>query len=382
MAQKAKDETEKAQEETTKQLENLAKEMENMINGTGSGEGTYNKAEVDQKVNKPSTINGKEPNENNPYIPKGFKPINTETSKWDATEGPQVNKGLVISDGNSEFVFIPVAKINDMVMCQTHGASQTINQETLQCPECKENTKLAGKLYTFSGTTATVGPKTYTKNSGYREPDNLTDASYADNATRLENETWTEGLYQNNFDNMVKSVAKNKGFYVGRYETSLNGTIAQSKAGQTPMNIINWWKHYENSKTYSKNNTSLGVTSEMIWGCQWDAMMRFILTTEDASHVTAETNVGYKESDFTSKPYQTGGTNYAEVYTGSVAYNDKAVNIYDLEGNCREWAQEASSTDYRVGRGGYYDGSNSPSNRLHNSPTSTNAYCSSRLTLY
>ncbi len=29
--------------------------------------------------------------------------------KGDTEEGPQVNKGLVIPDGNSEFVFIPVA---------------------------------------------------------------------------------------------------------------------------------------------------------------------------------------------------------------------------------------------------------------------------------
>ena len=120
--------------------------MANAIKGTGSSDGIYNKAEIDKKVDEPSSINGKEPNENNPYIPKGFKPINTETSKWDDENGPQVNKGLVISDGNSEFVFIPVANINDMVMCETHGASQTINQGTLQCPECKENTKLASYI--------------------------------------------------------------------------------------------------------------------------------------------------------------------------------------------------------------------------------------------
>ncbi len=48
-----------------------------------------------------------------------------------------------------------------------------ISQDTLQCSECKTNTKLAGKLYTYSGTTATVSPTTYDK-SNYRESDNLT----------------------------------------------------------------------------------------------------------------------------------------------------------------------------------------------------------------
>ena len=373
-AQKAKEETERTVIEEQEGLNKTKEDMENVIKGTGSSDGTYNKAEIDKKVDKPSTINGKIPSENNPYIPEGFKPVNTDTSKWDTTEGPEVNKGLVISDGNSEFVFIPVASINDMVMCQTHGASQTIDQELLQCLVCKETTKLAGKLYTFSGTTVTVSPTKYTKNSGYREPDNLTDASYADNSKRLENETWTEVLYQKNFDNMVKSVAKNKGFYVGRYETSMNGTTAQSKAGQTPMNIGSWWKMYENSKMYSKSNPNLGVTSEMIWGCQWDAMLRFILTTEDASHVTATTNVSHN----LPAVYKTGGTDY----TGTVAYNDISANIYDLEGNCWEWTQVAYSTFLRVIRGGNSSNSNSPSNRFNGGPTGSNANYSSRLVLY
>ena len=101
-AQKAKEETERTVIEEQEGLNKTKEDMENVIKGTGSSDGTYNKAEIDKKVDKPSTINGKIPSENNPYIPEGFKPVNTDTSKWDATEGPQVNKGLVISDGNSD----------------------------------------------------------------------------------------------------------------------------------------------------------------------------------------------------------------------------------------------------------------------------------------
>ena len=262
-------------------------------------------------------------------------------------------------------------------MCQTHGGSKTIDQKTLQCPECKTNTKLAGKLYATSTgenfNTSLTG-QTYVKNSGLREPDNLTDETNADNNTRLENETWTENLYQECFEDMAKSVAKNKGFYVGRYETSINGTTAQSKAGQTPMNNINWWSMYENSKTYSKSNPNLGVTSEMIWGCQWDSMLRFILKTEDAHHVTAKTNVSH---DLLAV-YKTGGTDY----TGNVIYNDKAVNIYDLEGNCIEWTQIATSNHLRGNRGGYCSGSVSPSNYGGYITTYNYSHCSTRLTLY
>ena len=390
----------KAAENTEKELQNLMNELSNTLgnnindNIESGGDDTpsdpedeYNKAEVDQKVDETSTINGSKPSEANPYIPKGFKPINTDTSKWDDPSGPQVNKGLVISDGNSEFVFIPVANINDMVMCQEHGASKTLDKETLQCPECKENTKLAGKLYSKSGDNfdANLTGQTYTKNSsGLREPDNLT-GSYAgmhdasDNVTRLKKETWTEDLYQKSFDNMAKSVAKYKGFYVGRYETSLNGNNTQSKSGQTPMSGINWWEHYENSKMYSKSNINLGVTSEMIWGCQWDAIMRFILTTEDSSHVNSNTNVGH--SEFTTVPYKTGGTNYNEVYTGSVKYNDVAVNIYDLEGNWYEWVQTASEVGSRVIRGGSYWLKYKPTASSAGTPVG-NTSCGSRLTIY
>jgi len=181
---------------------------------------------------------------------------------------------------------------------------------------------------------------------------------------------------------MVESVAKYKGFYVGRYETSLNGSVAQSKSGVTPMKSVNWWVMYENSKAYSTSNSSLGVVSEMIWGCQWDAMLKLILTGPDASHVTESTNVGHTSSEFTSKPYYTGGTNYSTVYTGSTAYNDIASNIYDLEGNVKEWTQEAINTYYRVFRGGNYASSSFPSNRNGDSPTNTFSSRGSRLALY
>ena len=140
-AQKAKEETETSSNSELDGLDEIEETMKNAINGIDKGdteggenggedlpnepEEEYNKATVNEKVDSPSTMDGNKPNENNPYIPKGFKPINTDTSRWDAEEGPQVNKGLVISDGNSEFVFIPVANINDMIMCQTHGASQS-----------------------------------------------------------------------------------------------------------------------------------------------------------------------------------------------------------------------------------------------------------------
>ena len=85
----------------------------------------------------------------------------------------------------------------------------------------------------------------------------------------------------------------------------------------------------------------------MIWGCQWNAMLKFLLTGNEASHVTARTNVSH---DLTSS-YSTGGTDY----TGSVEYNDIASNIYDLEGNIVEWNQNVFASEYRSFYGGSFN---------------------------
>ena len=380
--------------------QNMLDEYLNYLNPSNGGSGSgLGDATVGTKVTSLSTINGQAYNENNPVIPAGFIAINTTASSWDEADlAAEVKKGLVITDSvdsngvsnGSEFVWIPVSNINNMVMCMECGAEEALDQTTLQCPECGEDTKLAGKLYATGlgeNFDSTLSTQTYGLNTGLREPDVVTYASGSDSTTGSSYDaanfsTVLEGKYaeteeptaatfksqlEDEFTKMAQSVAKYKGFYVGRYETSLSGTTAQSTSGVDPMNNIDWYNMYKNSKTYSRNNTELGVVSEMIWGCQWDAMMQLILTGPDASHVTAKTNVGHTSSDFTSKPYKTGGTNYSEVYTGTVnnkQYGDIASNIYDLEGNVREWTQEADDIGNRFHHGGSYDKSYSPSYRI------------------
>ena len=70
---------------------------------------------------KTSTINGAVASANNPTIPAGFKPVNvtkeqsaTPATWGDGTNAPSeqsVKNGLVITDGISEFVWIPVKNI-------------------------------------------------------------------------------------------------------------------------------------------------------------------------------------------------------------------------------------------------------------------------------
>ena len=84
------------------------------------------KVNVNTKAGDNSTINGKKGNSNNPTVPKGYIPINTETSSWgDGTSAPtqdSVDHGLVIkgdSDDN-EWVWIPVPDETTVAtMCNT-----------------------------------------------------------------------------------------------------------------------------------------------------------------------------------------------------------------------------------------------------------------------
>ena len=59
----------------------------------------------ENKKDENSTINGEDENENNPTIPAGYVPVNTDTSDWgDGTSSPtqdSVDNGLVIRDDNN-----------------------------------------------------------------------------------------------------------------------------------------------------------------------------------------------------------------------------------------------------------------------------------------
>ena len=176
---------------------------------------------------------------------------------------------------------------------------------------------------------------------------------------------------------MVESVAEYKGFYVGRYEMSLSASgTAQSVAGATSANNSSssanmWWGLYEKALTYSTS----GVISEMIWGCQYDAMMKWMQgnNIDVTSTTPTDINRGVVASKNTTR------------VTGSADSNDILNNIYDILGNGLEWTQEAFNIGYRVLRGGVYNGGGyTPNIRKVDAcyPELTNGYNGSRLTLY
>ena len=176
---------------------------------------------------------------------------------------------------------------------------------------------------------------------------------------------------------MIASLEKYGGFYIGRYET---GNLSQAEAvvvkNNSDIGSQKWYTMYNKSKGVAANSN---VTTTMIWGCQWDAVMRWM----------------YNSGDEEKKTYtydSTGKGNYDDagvgdtIPTGSVeAY--AVNNIYDMAGNADDWTIEAYEIDFRVVCGGsHYDyGSFYPASHRYNYdyPTVSNdSEIASRSALY
>ena len=335
-----------AQEDELAGLANLENEINNIIAGTGEitpppseEPGNPDDSGIFQET---STIDGGEATENNPTIPAGFRPMDTDTSSWgDGTSAPSaedLGNGLVITDApdgevGNEFVWIPVASVSEIA----NATSGT---------DSNGNPNYQGKLYDFPSATESEEKTSYGQGTtSYRETDTVSDydskstylniikgiltnntADYADMRT-------FKTTMQEDYNAMIKSVGEYGGFYVSRYEMSKSTTTnkAASVANVTPLvndSSNRWYGLYAYGKTY---NTS-SVESSMIWGSQYDAMMRWM--QDNGIDVTG--NIGDNRNTGT-----TTGT------TGTDIIN----NIYDLYGCHFEWTLEASNTRIRVDRG-------------------------------
>ena len=103
---------------------------------------------------------------------------------------------------------------------------------------------------------------------------------------------------------------------------------------------------------YTDKNT-YGVTSTLIYGAQWDAIMNWL--DPKYSTATAEDPCN-PESIVVKSEY---GNHSGDVANCGAYDNDKLKNIYDLCGNLGEWTMEAYSSGGRVVRGGSFVSSGS-----------------------
>ena len=415
-ANEAVEEWNSAVAEEESQLESLI-EKANSIGGTGGNTNVpipegYTKSQIttEDSVEEGLVIY---------EIPEGA------TVSWQEDEADGTNESTITIGGSTtnlqetvnQYVWIPV-EINSMVMCESNNklpegeGNKTCNlvydaaKNELKCTNeahAATATNLVGRLYTSSITyeTDSEGNKIYkyemdfTKrhqkynaNSGHREPDDVPDTSNGDASSEgiagikeiLGNDTassyadieeeWNN-LLKSEFTAMAKSVARYGGFYISRYEigreTVEEVEVATSKKGQPVLTAAisngagNWYGLYKTIK-------NSGTNKQMIWGCQYDQVIKFLKEKGEDPET---------------------GHNYISITRALSGQNEQDCmrNIYDLEGNYVEWTAEEDASIFRVPRGNYYGSALSgrfypASDRGGSYPTNSYDNFSSRSTLY
>ena len=302
-----------------------------------------------------------------------------------------VDTGVVVDIKGSEFVWVPV----DDVVLDTSKEAKLPKSESAGTSSGMTYTPMAvrvennyeGILYKFSGSN---GYLCYPNNENYqgrpisyREPDVVNDYDGGRSDTvgiKLSNLT-------SEYNALIESVLKYKGFYVARYEAGLDenknivfkdASVAENKvttADASNNETKTWYGLYKKIKTFTTDSDKF--VSSMIWGSQYDAMMNWM-----AKNGKTVGNADYlKRND-----YKITGRKPKDVIN----------NVYDLYGCNLEWTLENDYTLYRVLRGGHSrngDTSNTyaPSSRYSFSPNSPQSYddpngsyytFSSRATLY
>ena len=351
-AKEAKDQYEQAQANDESGLEDLASKLKEQLdanknNNSGSG-------------SSGSTVD-------RVPIPEGYYYV-----------GGTKAKGIVISDNvadkeldkgkenvrrdltGNQWVWVPVETPSSLYT--TVAAGQALAGSTgVKTTKYTNSAIISGQTRGLPGST------------DYREPDlvlgsNGTSYDYSNYATAgfssLANMAET---MKSDYEEMIASLEKYKGFYIGRYELTANG----EKTGATQTNV-NWYTLYKNCTTLASGTK---VKTRMIWGLQWDATCNWLASS--GFSITNSSTWGNYSNNTADGHGSKQNTGFSESW--------KANNIYNFAGNCYEITQEADSTNFRANRGGFSssDGSNRPASfRGSNYPTDSNSNLGSRPTLY
>ena len=346
-------------------------------------------------------------NETIPYYPD-----NTFTK----VEGTDLSNGLVIKDAEgNEYVWIEVPKTAEVY--PTAGLKITNFTET-------EYTAIETDLHTYTD---------YYRNGTSYKDEYLSDK--VKEGTGLTSAQYTE-LKQK----MLKSVYENGGFWIGRYEAGItkNRTSKDEEITAAPLSKAGTVENAVYPYTYvtcsqaqtiaSKLSTGKSYTSSLMFGVQWDLVLKHIETKEvekGTALVTIQSALrsdskdwgNYCDASFTINrgkyadyknyslsttwtPYnQTTSNNFVNsssvkqssdngiLLTTGASDACKKMNIYDLAGNVSEWTLEyTDDTGFPCTlRGGNYSGNGSgcpASYRSYGYAAFSNSYIGFRSSLF
>lgn len=296
-----------------------------------------------------------------------------DTSTTDSTEltleEQQAKNIFDLQKERNQYVWVPIDDISKLYGVDNNG-------------------KLWGKLYNFSSSgrsnrnwTETNGIMSITNATNYREPDVISNNQYydIDSYSYMHNNGLGQTRYEmlaqeleQKYLEIMESIKKYGGFYIGRYETGGLSSTAVINKMNTDIGSQNWYTMYKKCLTLKGNNNN--ITTMMITGSLWDETLDWIVSsgatnsegttltyqlvgsnsTTFGNYYNATFNYIAKDAEMPTATETKAISTSTRIPAGSAEYT-KTNNIYDMAGNVWEWTTEAYSTYGRVCRGGYYD---------------------------
>ena len=336
-----------------------------------------------------STVTSNKPT-TSPYLPTGFTQV----------DGTNLSNGLTIQDSKgNQYVWVEVPKTSEVyptaglaikdftdaeyddIESDLHDYTRDYRKDEAEVGPTSsfmKDDKYTGieakKLTYIEYNTQTNIRQMALKEEGWR------DEYYSDATTGLTSEQYYELKKK-----MLKSVYKNGGFYVGKYETGIENapkTDGNENTEPTEIPVIKQNTYPYNNVTCSQAQTlaskmeSGNYTSSLMFGVQWDLVLKYLETkgTAQADLKTNSINWGNYYNNLwnitnANSKYAPNGSGWTNGAYGTKASDSRILlstgasdtfskqGIYDLAGNVGEWTLEYTSNSRRpcASRGGYYD---------------------------
>ena len=286
--------------------------------------------------------------------------------------------------------------------------------------------------YVWVEVPTTIYDNTTYNNNGANKPSNSEDYTNIEKCLKVYTKYYVNidysdknSTFTTQYQNMLKSVYENGGFWIGRYEAGYEidenkgekvrdyGTDYDKEHPITQKAVIKEnaypynWVRRDQAQTLANGMNYEGVTSSLMFGVQWDLMLKYIETKNSAQKSNLLTNsipIGnYKDNlwnitNINAKYSENSGSSFIAcpkpktknasiLLTTGADTSFSLMNIYDIAGNVWEWTLEKTSSKDNpcAGRGGDYnsDGSNIPASYRYGYDTSYSIYgIGFRLSLY
>ena len=383
-AAEAKEKTGVAQEDESQKLQGYEDTINQYAPGSNGGSGGGNGG------GSSSDLSDFQTNDTKPYLP--------DATKFEKVAGTDLSTGLVMKEKatGSEYVWVEVPRTTTVYPTAGLNITSFTNDEY---------SNIETDLHTYT--------------NDYRNGTSYSDVYYPDSTTGWFAETG-DTSYDTAKKKMLKSVYQNGGFWVGRYEAGIENEVnirktESSTATLTPVSKQNAYPYTYVTRTQAKvlaeKVESGSYTSSLMFGVQWDLVLKYIQTKKEATVTDIKTKLNSNSipiGNYYNNQWNVTNTNakYSTDYGKSFIACPKPktkdasillttgadesfslMNIYDIAGNVWEWTLEWTSNDSSpcASRGGSYDdnGSGSPASYRYNNTTSnSNNILGFRVSLY